>query len=240
MHNIENNLTEVRRQIQAEAKKCGRSSDNITLLAVSKKHPATSIQAAYECGQRHFGENYVQEACEKIEQVNQNHRGDPNNSVNPGSIVWHFIGPIQSNKTKLIAQYFHWVHSIERLKIAQRLNEQRPEHLAPLNVCIQINIDNETTKSGIAPEEAMLMASEISKMDNLCLRGLMAIPAKHTQASSDSPFARMHELFSNIKEELKLATFDTLSMGMSADMGEAIANGSNMVRIGTAIFGQRE
>ena len=227
MHKIENNLTQVKHSIQAAAENCGRDFDAITLLAVSKKKPLTDICAAYEFGQRHFGENYVQEGVDKIQ-------ASPYNDI-----IWHFIGPIQSNKTKAIAEHFAWVHSIDRLKIAQRLNDQRPAELPPLQVCVQINIDQEASKSGMLPEEALSMARAISELPRLQLRGLMAIPAKSHGSKESSPFARMQAL-QNQLIEAGFTHLDTLSMGMSGDLDEAIAQGSTMVRIGTAIFGQRE
>ena len=228
MRQIANNLTQVLEQIKTSAEKCRRAPNDITLLAVSKKQSMDKIYAAYASGQRHFGENYVQEAVEKIEQSQHN------------DIIWHFIGPIQSNKTKSIAENFSWVDSIDRIKIAQRLNEQRPNHLPPINVCIQVNIDGEETKSGAKPEHVIELARFIQSCDKLKLQGLMAIPQKANESTYDSsPFARMNTLLQQLREEIGAPDLTTLSMGMSADMDEAIQHGATFVRIGTAIFGER-
>lgn len=225
MHKIEDKLTEVLLRIRQSALKVGRNPDEITLLAVSKTQPAANLRRAYDAGQRHFGENYLREALGKIEQL----RGL--------DIVWHFIGPIQSNKTRAIAEHFAWVHSVDRLKIAQRLNEQRPESMPPLNVCVQVNIDREATKSGAEVEEVHDLALAINTLSRLRLRGLMAIPAPGAEKDS---LHRLMLLYEKLKTEADLRHLDTLSMGMSADMETAITNGSTIVRIGTAIFGARD
>lgn len=225
MHKIEDKLTEVLLRIRQSALKVGRNPDEITLLAVSKTQPAANLRRAYDAGQRNFGENYLREALGKIEQL----RGL--------DIVWHFIGPIQSNKTRAIAEHFDWVHSVDRLKVAQRLNEQRPESLPQLNVCLQVNIDREATKSGAEVEEVHDLAVAITSLSRLHLRGLMAIPAPSAEKDS---LHRLKLLFEKLKKDPRLAHMDTLSMGMSADMEIAIANGSTIVRIGTAIFGARD
>ncbi|MCP5208233.1 MAG: YggS family pyridoxal phosphate-dependent enzyme [Hahellaceae bacterium] len=227
MISIADNLQNVRQLIKNAAISAGRDENSVQLLAVSKTHPATAIRAAIDAGQRRFGENYLQEALDKILTLR-----DITN------IEWHFIGPIQSNKTRPIAENFHWVHTLDREKTAHRLDAQRPSTLAPLNVCIQINIDNEPTKSGIMPTDLAPLAAAITKMPNLQLRGLMAIPkAQASDAEMAASFTKMQRLFEKLKTQHP--SVDTLSMGMSADLNEAIAAGSTMVRIGTAIFGAR-
>ena len=212
-------------QACAQAK---RQTDEVTLLAVSKTKPAEMIATLARQGQRDFGENYLQEALEKIQVL----RGQPECE----SIIWHYIGSIQRNKTRDIAEHFDWVQTLEREIIAKRLNEQRPAELSPLNVLIQVNIDNEDNKSGCLPAELPELISTIKHYERLQLRGLMIIPAK---ANTDA-FARTKQLFEDIKiEHPELQQWDTLSMGMSDDMSAAIANGSTMVRVGTAIFGAR-
>ncbi|WP_340679219.1 YggS family pyridoxal phosphate-dependent enzyme [Paraglaciecola sp.] len=226
METIAERLKSAYQTIKQSAADAHRPPNSVKLLAVSKTKPVSDIVQAYEAGQRLFGENYVQEGVEKIQTL-QNHK----------DIEWHFIGPLQSNKTKLVAENFSWVHSIDRLKIAQRLNDQRSAHLA-LNVCIQVNVDNETNKAGLAVTEVMEFAQQITQLRNLNLRGLMSIPKAHASTEEQSQsFATMATLFT------QLATLypqiDTLSMGMSNDMALAIKHGSTMVRIGTAIFGSR-
>ncbi|NRA83171.1 MAG: YggS family pyridoxal phosphate-dependent enzyme [Gammaproteobacteria bacterium] len=198
----------------------------VQLLAVSKTKPIGDIEQAIAQGQRAFGENYVQEGVDKIQFFN-----------NP-SLDWHFIGPLQSNKTKLVAENFDWIHTIDRLKIAKRLHDQRPSSMAALNICIQINISGEENKSGITPTQLPLLAKQISQLDHLCLRGIMTIGHKSNDSGLiENEFSQMSQLFENLKQEF--ATVDTLSMGMSSDLELAIKNGSTMVRIGSAIFGQR-
>jgi len=203
-----------------------RQAGDVCLIAVSKTRSVSEIRSIAALGQRHFGENYVQEALDKITQITDI------------PLIWHFIGPIQKNKTKLIAEHFHWVHSIDREIIATRLNDQRPKSLPKLNTCLQINIDNEESKSGIPANKALELATHIAKLPNLTLRGLMAIPSATDDTTQQmATFKKMNILF----EELKLIHegIDTLSMGMSNDFEAAIANGSTMVRIGTALFGPR-
>lgn len=195
---------------------------HVSLLCVSKTKPDSMIRALYDCGQRDFGENYLQEAQTKMAKLTD------------CAIVWHYIGHIQRNKTKQIAQSFDWVHTLERAIIAERLNEQR-QGLPPLNVLIQINIDDEASKSGCRPEEAHLLAQQILALPNLTLRGLMIIPSK----DGTDAFRRTKALFDEIKHKHDLPHFDTLSMGMSGDMAQAISAGSTMVRVGSAIFGAR-
>ncbi|ELR65320.1 Putative protein YggS [Photobacterium marinum] len=201
------------------------------LLAVSKTKPITAIEEAIAAGQFAFGENYVQEGVEKVQHFSSHQQAD--------SLSWHFIGPIQSNKTRLIAEHFDWVHSIDRAKIARRLSEQRPADMPPLNVLLQINTSSEASKSGIAFEDLEALADEIAAMPNLVLRGLMSIPERADDY--DSQYAAFKSL-ADAKEKLqaKHPQLDTLSMGMSGDMEAAIAAGSTIVRIGTAIFGARD
>lgn len=220
------NLATVNSQISDYAKKYGRDRASILLLAASKTQSVDRILTAYHAGQRIFGENYLQEALEKMH-------------VLPTDIEWHFIGHIQSNKTKNIAEHFNWVHSVDCPKIARRLNDQRPAHLPPLNICIELNIDHETTKSGVPDAEAALeLATYIKTLPHLQLRGLMAIPAPRTTFTEQRN--ELHQLAMAF-EHLRTHGFavDTLSMGMSDDLEAAIAEGSTLVRIGTAIFGPR-
>jgi len=207
----------------------GREPHSVQLLAVSKTFPADVVAVVAALGQRHFGENYVQEGVEKIAALKSL----------PG-LVWHCIGPLQSNKTRFVAEHFDWVHSVDRLKIAQRLSEQRPAHLPPLQVCLQVNIDGGPTKAGVAPSDALALAQAVGALPRLVLRGVMTIPdavdgfeaqlAVHVQAK---------RLFDELQTALGLPHFDTLSMGMSADLEAAIQAGSSMVRVGTAVFGAR-
>lgn len=200
-----------------------RQEDEIILLAVSKKQAAKQVRDAFGFGQTAFGENYLQEALDKQQELSDL------------TIEWHFIGPIQSNKTREISANFNWVHSVDRLKVAKRLSEQRPAELPPLNICLQVNIDNEQSKSGVAVKEVEALANEIVDLPKLNLRGLMVIPAP--KASYDEQF----ETFKRVRDIMqKMPTMDTLSMGMSGDMEAAIAAGSTIVRVGTAIFGKRE
>jgi pyridoxal phosphate enzyme (YggS family) len=227
MHNIEKNLARVNQRISETCDKFGRNIDDITLLAVSKKKTVSDILAALQAGQKDFGESYAQEAEGKIDQIN-----DP-------AITWHFIGPIQSNKTRIISHRFDWVHSVDRLKIAQRLSDARPAQLPALNVLLQVNIDHDPAKSGIDPAQITGLADAVARLPRLKLRGLMAIPAMHESFDQQrQPFARMRQAFETLQQSHP--DCDTLSMGMSDDMCAAIAEGSTLVRIGTAIFGPRE
>jgi len=230
MPNIADNLKHIHHQIQQITKNVNRNPDEITLLAVSKGQPAEAIQKAYEQGQRHFGENYLQEALEKQQQLS-----DLTN------ITWHFIGPLQSNKTRKVAENFDWVHSVDRIKVAERLNRLRNGHSTPLNVCLQVNINNEESKSGLLVNEVGEVAHAVAKLPNLKLRGLMAIPKKNQSDSEQrASFKAVAQLLSKLKNgSPQLATLDTLSMGMSADLEAAIAEGATIVRVGTAIFGPR-
>jgi len=205
-----------------------RQPGSVKLLAVSKQQSVEKICQAYESGLTDFGENYLQEALEKMQQLK---------SV---VITWHFIGSIQSNKTQAIASHFDWVHTVDRLKIAQRLNLQRPESMAPLNVCLQVNLSNEATKSGVTLDEVKPLALAMTELPHIRLRGLMAIPAPtHEFEAQRALFERLHAIYSELNQELPLK-LDTLSMGMSHDYKAAIAAGSTCVRIGSALFGPRE
>ena len=224
-------LQAVKRRIELAALAAGRRPSDVSLLAVSKTFPASYIEDALRAGQTAFGESYVQEAVKKITQLLP--RGP---DVAP---VWHFIGPVQSNKTALIAQSFSWVHSIEREKIATRLDAARPAHLPPLDVCIQVNVSGEASKSGVAPGEERALASAIAALPRLRLRGLMAIPEPSDDpAVQRSRFALLRQLNEALRAEGHAV--DTLSMGMSDDLEAAIAEGATIVRVGTAIFGARE
>jgi len=226
MSAITSNLQAVQTRITDAAIAAGRQPEAVRLLAVSKTKPPSDIRAAVAAGQFAFGENYVQEGIDKVL------------ALNDEKIEWHFIGPLQSNKTRLVAEHFAWVHSIERLKIAERLSAQRPASLPPLQVCIQINVSGESSKSGCAPEEALELCQAIARLPNLQLRGLMAIPEPSDDpVAQRKPFRLLREIYENLRAAgLPL---DTLSMGMTHDLEAAIAEGATIVRIGTAIFGER-
>ena len=217
----------VRERITQAALQAGRNPDSVLLLVVSKTFGADKVAQVADLGQCDFGENYVQEGVDKIVALK---------SVT--GLVWHCIGPLQSNKTRQVAEHFDWVHSVDRLKIAQRLSEQRPAHLPPLQVCIQVNVDGGQTKSGVSPQELPALAQAVAALPRLQLRGLMTIPEPApSQAQMRSVHAQAQALFEALRQQgLPL---DTLSMGMSGDMAAAIAEGSTLVRVGTAIFGQR-
>jgi len=224
------NLQAVEATIAEAVQAAGRARNEVHLLAVSKTFPAEAVLAAMATGQTAFGENYLQEALDKIANVAQAQPGAP--------VEWHFIGPIQSNKTRPIASNFHWVHTVERLKIAQRLSEQRPPELGALNICLQVNISGEASKSGATEAELPELARAVAQLPNLRLRGLMAIPEQATDpAQQRAAFARLRQLHDALRAD-GLA-LDTLSMGMSGDMTAAIAEGATIVRIGSAIFGAR-
>ncbi|GIU11964.1 YggS family pyridoxal phosphate enzyme [Shewanella morhuae] len=228
MTTIADRLAIAHSRIAQAAQKCDRQPSSIRLLAVSKTKPVEDIIAAYQAGQRCFGENYVQEGAEKITALKATYP----------DIEWHFIGPLQSNKTNIVAQHFDWMHTVSRDKIAQRLNDQRPNELTPLNVCIQINISAEDTKSGIDTDQMLPLAKLITQLPNLTLRGLMAIPTATADAELQlKEFSTLHKLFQEL--QLHYPSIDTLSMGMSNDLDAAIRCGSTMVRIGSAIFGER-
>lgn len=226
MLTIKQRLNEITNRIERAVNKANNPAGHVQLLAVSKTWPSILLREAAQAGQQCFGENYLQEALNKISEL-----GDLN-------LEWHFIGPIQSNKTKEIATHFDWVQSIDRLKIAQRLSKQRPADLANINICIQVNIDNEASKSGVTATELMAFAQQINQLERLTLRGLMIIPAKTDDiAQQHAAFQLARQLFEQLK--LLYPSVDTLSMGMSNDMEVAIAGGTTMVRLGTALFGQR-
>ena len=226
MTTISANLQDVLARIHDAAEKSGRNPDDISLLAVSKTWPASAVREAANAGQTAFGENYVQEGVDKVAELSAL------------GLDWHFIGPLQSNKTRRVAESFAWVHSIDRLKIAERLSEQRPDDLPPLQVCLQVNVSGEETKSGIALDEVAELAKQLVLLPHLKLRGLMAIPAPVEDfALQRQAFRRLRELFDHLNN--MGFSLDTLSMGMSHDLEAAIAEGATMVRIGTAIFGER-
>lgn len=226
MRRIADNISEIRERIHAFEQRYDRPQGAVTLLAVSKKQPIDAIREAYEAGIRDFGENYLQEAEAKID------------ALSNLDAIWHFIGPIQSNKTRPIAERFHWVHSVDRLKIARRLSEQRNPSMPPLQVCIQVNLSGESSKSGVNPAETEQLCQQIESLAHLELRGLMAIPAPQEE------FARQRQVFHELADQFhrlsaQFSRFDTLSMGMSGDYEAAIAEGSTMIRIGTSLFGPR-
>ena len=239
MSAITGNLQGVHARISAAASKVSRDPREILLLAVSKTFDAAAVVAAVQAGQYDFGENYLQEALEKIEEVPRLlNNAEDSITIDPALLKWHFIGPIQSNKTRALAERFDWVHTVDREKIAARLSEQRPTDLAPLNVCIQVNISNEASKSGVAPHEVAALAQAISGMPGLQLRGLMAIPqAVQGFEEQRQAFHALDELYEQLRTDG--IPLDTLSIGMSADLEAAIAEGATIVRVGSAIFGQR-
>ncbi|MGN8259856.1 YggS family pyridoxal phosphate-dependent enzyme [Pseudomonas sp. SMSB3] len=224
MSTIADNLSALAARIERAALAAGRDPASVRLLAVSKTKPASAIREAHAAGVLDVGENYLQEALAKQLELAEL------------PLIWHFIGPIQSNKTKAIAEHFDWVHSVDRLKIAQRLSEQRPAHLAPLNICLQVNVSGEDSKSGCAPADLASLANAVAALPNLRLRGLMAIPEpSDDRASQEAAFATLRQLQHGLDLPL-----DTLSMGMSHDLEAAIAQGATWVRIGTALFGARD
>lgn len=229
MHNLDDNLSRVHSRMQEAAARAGRSMDELTLIAVSKKQSVAAMRALFTAGQRVFGESYLQEALDKQQELAEL------------PIEWHFIGPIQSNKTRPIAEHFSWVHSVDRLKIAQRLNEQRPESLPPLNVCLQVNIDREASKSGVAAEDLPALAAAVAELPRLRLRGLMSIPAPREDYEGQlAAFMKLRKLLEELRPQVQNAPLDHLSMGMSSDLEAAVAAGATMVRVGTDLFGARE
>jgi pyridoxal phosphate enzyme (YggS family) len=230
MSAIARNYLQVKNRIHAACESASRDQKAVHLVAVSKTHTHEAVRLAYEAGQCDFGENYVQEGVDKINALRDIRQ----------NLVWHFIGPIQSNKTRSIAESFDWVQSVDRLKIAQRLSEQRPHEMADLNICLQVNMSGETTKSGVPPKDALLTCLDLIALPHLSLRGLMAIPEPGASLQSLQEFSH---LFFEIQEHLKshqfTNQFDTLSVGMSDDLEQSIRAGSTMIRIGTAIFGER-
>jgi PLP dependent protein len=238
MTNIQQNIATVRERIQLSCHKADRNSDDVTLLAVSKTVSAENIKLAVAAGQRDFGENYIAEGVEKIITLAA--------ETAQHNLQWHCIGPVQSNKTRLVAQHFDWVHTVDRLKIAERLNEQRPADAKRLQVCIQVNIDNSPSKSGVAPDEVLALAQEIAKLPRLQLRGIMAIPdiPISTQGNFAMNNIAVEAVYTPARvlfEHLNALNYDldTLSIGMSADLEPAIQSGSTLVRVGSAIFGSR-
>ncbi len=227
MIGVTENFRKIQDLLAKAAADAGRSGDHIRLLAVSKRKPVEAILEAAAAGQRDFGENFVQEGVEKIGKCGRD------------DLIWHFIGHLQSNKTRVVAESFQWVHTVDRLKIARRLSEQRPVDAADLNVCIEVNIDAEESKSGVNPADVQDLATEIAELPRLRLRGLMCLPAiREDFAEQRKPFAALRELLESLNSSgLRL---DTLSMGMSADYAAAIHEGATIVRVGTAIFGERE
>ena len=225
MNSIIQSLTQLRTQIQQAEINYYRQASSVLLLAVSKSKPASMIAEAYQAGQRHFGENYLQEALGKQQ------------ALGAFDITWHFIGPIQSNKTRAIASHFDWVHSVDKLKTAKRLSEQRPHNLAPLNICLQVNISNEPSKSGIYLNELAELVEQVALLPNIKLRGVMAVPAPSTSFEQQcQPYKTLYQAV----KQLNKPELDTFSFGMSDDLNAAIAQGATIVRIGTALFGYRQ
>ncbi|PKF63090.1 YggS family pyridoxal phosphate-dependent enzyme [Psychromonas sp. psych-6C06] len=232
MTNIQKQINNVTQKIAYAATQVQRNAHEIQLLAVSKTKPVSLIKEAYLAGLRHFGENYVQESVEKIQQIKLD------NDFNEPT-YWYFIGPLQSNKTRAVAENFDWVQSVERLKIAQRLNDQRPNHLQQLNICLQVNISGEASKSGTTLSQVIELASQVSDLPRLKLRGIMAIPEKTENIERlEKQFNELHNIYNKL--QTLYPEVDTLSMGMSGDLQSAIKCGSTMVRIGTDIFGARD
>lgn len=228
MATIAENIQEVRRRIAAACALAHRPVDSVTLLAVGKTFSADAVRTAFDAGARSFGENYVQEAIDKIAAL----------SDLRDRLEWHLIGPLQSNKTRAVAESFDWVHTVDRLKIAQRLSEQRPAGLPPLQLCLQVNISDEASKSGLAADEVLSVARAVAALPRVRLRGLMAVPAPASDpAAQRLPHARLRELLASLQRDG--LDVDTLSMGMTADLEAAIAEGATIVRVGTAIFGTR-
>jgi pyridoxal phosphate enzyme (YggS family) len=228
MSSIVDNLQQVHRRIEAACAAATRPVQSVTLLAVSKTMPAEAVREAHAAGQRAFGENYVQEGIEKITAL-----GDLRSQLE-----WHLIGPLQSNKTRIVAEHFDWVQSLDRLKVAERLSQQRPGHLPPLQVCLQVNVSGEASKSGVAPAEVAALAHAVAALPRLRLRGLMAIPEPaDDEAAQRRPHRVLHALWQSLR--VQGLALDTLSMGMSADLEAAVAEGATLVRIGTAVFGAR-
>ena len=225
MNSIIQSLTKLRTQIQQAEINYYRQASSVLLLAVSKSKPASMIAEAYQAGQRHFGENYLQEALGKQQ------------ALGAFDITWHFIGPIQSNKTRAIASHFDWVHSVDKLKTAKRLSEQRPENLSPLNICLQVNISNEPSKSGIYLNELAELVEQVALLPNIKLRGVMAVPAPSTSFEQQcQPYKTLYQAV----KQLNKPELNTFSFGMSNDLNAAISQGATIVRIGTALFGYRQ
>lgn len=231
MQDIEQRLTQTRERLEQAASACGRDPTSVQLLAVSKTRPVADILQAYGCGQRHFGENYLQEALPKIA------------ALSDKPICWHFIGPLQANKTRAVAEHFSWVHSVDRLKIARRLSDQRPATLPPLDICLQVNISGEASKAGLPSDQVAECAVAIAALPRLRLRGLMCIPqANPTPGQEGEPFARLRQLLQSLQALAgsPCPDLDSLSMGMSGDLEAAVTEGATWVRVGTGIFGPRQ
>lgn len=227
---IQQSLAATRHRLDAALAAAERDPQSARLLAVSKTKPASMIREAWQHGQREFGENYVQEALAKQAEL-----------ADLDGIIWHFIGPLQSNKSREVAEHFDWIHSVDRIRLARRLDSQRPDSLSPLNVCIQVNVSNEDSKSGVALDALTSLAEQILALPRLRLRGLMAIPAPaDTLSAQRQPLAELREALETLKERFPDAPLDTLSMGMSSDMEAAVLEGATLVRVGTAIFGARD
>ena len=227
--NIVESLEDARNRLRTALTNAGRDPASAHLLAVSKTQPAASVRQAFEAGQREFGENYVQEALDKQAAL-----------ADLDAIVWHFIGPLQSNKTRAVAEHFQWVHTLDRERIARRLAAQRPPALGPLDVCLQVNVSGEASKSGVAPADLSALADVVATLPQLRLRGLMTLPAPSDElATQRRPFAELRELLASLRQRHPQALLDTLSMGMSGDLEAAVLEGTTWVRLGTAIFGQR-
>lgn len=227
--NIVESLENARNRLRTALTNAGRDPASAHLLAVSKTQPAASVRQAFEAGQREFGENYVQEALDKQAAL-----------ADLDAIVWHFIGPLQSNKTRAVAEHFQWVHTLDRERIARRLAAQRPPALGPLDVCLQVNVSGEASKSGVAPSDLPALADVVATLPQLRLRGLMTLPAPSDElATQRRPFAELRELLASLRQRHPQAPLDTLSMGMSGDLEAAVLEGATWVRLGTAIFGQR-
>ena len=233
MTTIANNLQQVNDRISQACQAAGRARETVSLLAVSKTFGAAAVAEAAAAGQRAFGENYIQEGVDKILALRE---------MVPYALQWHCIGPIQSNKTRLVAEHFDWVHTVDRLKIAERLSAQRPDHLPPLQICIQVNIDGGPTKSGVAPADALELVRAVAKLPRLVVRGLMAIPDHAPEFEAQLAIHRSARALFDQMAALKepgLEHFDTLSLGMTADLEAAIQAGSTLVRVGTGVFGGR-
>ncbi|MBZ5874899.1 YggS family pyridoxal phosphate-dependent enzyme [Chromohalobacter israelensis] len=227
--NIVESLEDARNRLRTALTNSGHDPASAHLLAVSKTQPAASVRQAFEAGQREFGENYVQEALDKQAAL-----------ADLDAIVWHFIGPLQSNKTRAVAEHFQWVHTLDRERIARRLAAQRPPALGPLDVCLQVNVSGEASKSGVAPADLPALADVVATLPQLRLRGLMTLPAPSDElATQRRPFAELRELLASLRQRHPQAPLDTLSMGMSGDLEAAVLEGATWVRLGTAIFGQR-
>lgn len=227
---VQDSIVAARLRLERALAAAGRRPDDARLLAVGKKKPARALEQAFEAGQRHFGENYLQEALDKQAAL-----------AHLPALCWHYIGAIQSNKTRDIAEHFDWVHTVDRLKVARRLSDTRPAGLAPLNICLQVNISREPAKAGVAPEALEALAGEVLTLPGLRLRGLMALPApSDDRAAQRRPFAAMRALLATLAERHPEAALDTLSMGMSGDLEAAVAEGATIVRLGTALFGPRD